>query len=158
MFEPVTDTIKDTSKNLTKTLTETSKKNNQALEKLNNRPLKIMKDRGMLASYFMSSLSKINNPENSTQFKLVKHSSSKRVNDLLIHETIPFPLYNNLLTFRDTGKEFGLQGDLLKMITNKNYNNDFASLADKKLLYDFAKGMHFDVRGLVNKPTRDRTF
>ena len=43
------------------------------------------------------------------------------------------------------------------MITNKNYNVDLASLADTNLLYDFAKEMHFDVRGRSNKPTRDRT-
>ena len=54
----------------------------------------------------LMSLSKTNNPENSSQFKRVKDSSSNRVNDLLIHNTIPITLYDNLLTFRDTGKEF----------------------------------------------------
>ena len=62
-----------------------------------------------------------------------------------------------MLTFRDTGKEFELKGDLLKMITNKNYNVDFASLADRKLMYDFAKEMHFDTKAQGNKSTRDRT-
>ena len=61
------------------------------------------------------------------------------------------------LTFRDTGKAFELKGDLLKMITNENYNADLAILADKKLLYDFAEEMHFNVRGIGNKSTRDRT-
>ena len=79
----------------------------------------------------MSPLSKITNPENTSQFKLVKDSNSNRVNDLLIHNSILFTLYNNLLTFRDTGKEFALQGDLLKMITNKSYKVDHASLSDK---------------------------
>ena len=37
-----------------------------------------------------------------------------------------------MLTFRDTDKEFERKGDLLKMITNKNYNVDLASLSDKK--------------------------
>ena len=55
-----------------------------------------MNDRGILASYLMSPLSKIINLENSTQFKLVKDSCSNRVNDLLIHNTIPITLYNNL--------------------------------------------------------------
>ena len=62
-----------------------------------------------------------------------------------------------MLTFRDTGKIFELEGDLLKMITNKNYNVDLASLADKKLMYDFAKKMNFDVRAQGNKSTRERT-
>ena len=116
-----------------------------------------MNDRGIIASYLLSPLAKIFNPENTTQFKLVKDSSSNRVNDLLIHNTIPITLYNNLSTFRDTGKEFELKADLLKMITNKNYNVDLASLADKKLMYDFAKEMNFDIRAQGNKSTRDRT-
>ena len=41
------------------------------------------------------------------------------------------------------------------MITKKNYNVDFASLQVKKLLYEFAKQMHFDIRAPGN--TRDRT-
>ena len=43
------------------------------------------------------------------------------------------------------------------MITNKNYNVDLASLADKKLMYDFAKEMNFDLKAPGNKSTRDRT-
>ena len=157
LFEPVTKSIKDVSEEVTKIITETSEKNNKAPENLNNKLLEIMNDRGILAPYLMSPLSKTTNPENTTQFKLVKDSSSNRVNDLLIHNTIPITLYNSLLTFRDTGKEFELKGDLLKMATNKNYNVDLASLSDKKLMYDFAKEMHFDVRGVGNKSTRERT-
>ena len=97
-----------------------------------------MNDRGILATSLMSPLSKITNPENSSQFKLVKDHNSNRVNVLLIKNTIPITLYNNLLTFRDTGKEFELKGNLLKMTTNSNYNVDHASLAHKKLMYDFA--------------------
>ena len=157
VFEPVTKSLENTSENLTKAITESSKENNLALENLNNKLLEIMNDRGILTSYLMSPLSKITNPENTTQFRLVKDSNSNRVNDLLIHNTIPITLYNNLLTFRDTGKEFELKGDLLKMITNKNFNVDLASLSDKKLMYDFAKEMHFDTKAQGNKSTRDRT-
>ena len=59
-----------------------------------------------------------------------------------------------MLTFLDTGKEFELKGDLLKMITNNNYNVDHVSLADKKLLY---MEIHFDLKAVGNKYTRDRT-
>ena len=62
-----------------------------------------------------------------------------------------------MLTFRDTNKVFELKGDLLKMITNKNCNVGLASLADKKLMYNFAKEMHFDTKAQSNKSTRDRT-
>ena len=157
VFEPVTKSLENTSENLTKAITESSKENNLVLEKLNNKLLEIMNDRGILATYLMSPLSKITNPENTTQFKLVKDANSNRVNDLNINNSIPITLYKNMITFRDTGKEFELQGDLLKMITNKNYNVDLASLSDKKLMYDFAKQMHFDVTKIGNKSTRDRT-
>ena len=157
VLEPVTKSLENTSESLTKAITESSKENNLALENLNNKLLEIMNDRGILASYLMSPLSKITNPDNSTQFKLVKDSGSNRVNDFLIHNTIPITLYNNLLTFRDTGKEFDLKGDLLEMITNKNYNVDLASLAHKKLMYNFAKEMHSDTKAQGNESTRDRT-
>ena len=57
----------------------------------------------------------------------------------------------------NTNKVFELKGALLKMITNKNYNVDLASLQDKKIMYDFAKEMNFDMRAQGNKSTRDRT-
>ena len=157
VFEPVTKSLEKISQDIAKTITESSIKNNQAIENLNNKLLEIMNDRGILASYLMTPLSKITNPENASQLKFVKDSSSNRVNDLLIYNTIPITLYNNLLTFRDTGKDFELTGDLLKMITNKNYNVDLASLSDKKLMYDFAKEMNFDLKAQSNKSTRDRT-
>ena len=62
-----------------------------------------------------------------------------------------------MLTFPDTGKEFELKGELLKKITNKNYNVNLASLQDKKLVYDFAKAKNFDTKALGNESTRDRT-
>ena len=156
VFEPVTKSLANTSENLTKVITETSIKNNLAIENINDKLLEIMNDRGILATYLMSPLSRITNPENTTQFKLVKDHNSNRVNDLLINNTIPITLYGNILTFRDTNKQFDLKGDLLKMITNTKFNVDLASLSDKKLLYDFAKEMHFDLKTPGNKSTRDR--
>ena len=64
---------------------------------------------------------------------------------------------NFLLTLRDTGREFELKGDLLKMITDKNYNVDLANLSDKKFVYDFAEEMNFDLKAQGKKSTRDRT-
>ena len=156
VFEPVTKSLENTSENLTKAITETSIKNNLAIENINNNLLEIMNDRGILATYLMSPLSRITNPENSSQFKLVKDPSSIRVNDLKINKTIPITLYGNMLTFRDTNKQFELKGDLLEMITNSKFNVDLANLSDKKLMYDFAKEMHFDPKASGNKSTRDR--
>ena len=115
-----------------------------------------MNDRGILATYLMSPLSILTNPENTSQFKLVKDHNSNRINDLKINKTIPITLYGNILTFRDTNKQFELKEDLLEMITNSKFNVDLASLSDKKLMYDFAKEMHFDERNVGKKSIRDR--
>ena len=116
-----------------------------------------MNDRSIIATYWLSPLAKITNLENTSQFKLVKDHNSNKVNDLLIKNTIPITLHENLLTFRDTGKTFELKGELSKMLTNKNYNVDLASLQDRKLMYDFAKAVNFDTKAPGNKSTRDRT-
>ena len=126
IFESITKSIENISQNKIKTMTETSTKNNQAIENSINKLLKITNDRGILATYLMSPLSKFTNPYNISQFKLVKDQNSNRVFDLLIHKSIPITLYNNLLTCRDTGREFDLKGDLLELITNKDYNVDLA--------------------------------
>ena len=76
---------------------------------------------------------------------------------MLIKNTIQIFLHGILLTFCDSNKNFELKGDLLEMITNKNYKVDLASLSDKKFLYDFAKEMNFDKKLKVIKSTRDRT-
>ena len=116
VFDPVTDTIKKTSEVLTKTLTQTSKENDKALESLNNKLLEIMNDRGILTSYLLSPPSKITYPEITSQFKFVKDSNSISVSDLLLHNSIPITLRDNLLTFRDTEKEF--------LIKRRSFPND----------------------------------
>ena len=157
VFEPVSKSLENTSKNITNAITEASIKNNQELENLNDKLLEIMNDRGILASYLMSPLSKITNPENTSQFKLVKDHNSNRVNDLLMKNKIPITLYGNMLTFRDKNKQFELKGDPLEIITNSKYSVDFADLSDKRLMYDFAKEMHFDTKAVGKKSTRDKT-
>ena len=157
VFQPVTKSLEKTSQDVTKTITGSSITNNKAIEVLNSKLLETMIDRGIIASYFLSPLSKITNPENFSKFKLVKASSSNRVNDLKINKTIPNTLHEYLLTFRDTGREFELKGDLLKMIIDKNYNVDLANLSDKKFMYDFAKKMNFFSKAQGKKSTRDRS-
>ena len=112
VFEPVTKPNKDIPEEVTQTTTETSNINNKAIENLNNKHLEKLNDRGILPSYLMSLLCKITNLENTTQFKLVKDSSSNRVNDMLIHNSIAITLHEHMLSFPDTGKEFELKGEL----------------------------------------------
>ena len=132
VFEPLTDKIQNTSEDLRKTIMLTSKKNNKTLENLNDKLLKIVNDRGILASYLASPLYRITKPEYTSRFKLVKDPSSNRVNGLLIDKTIPVTLHKILLTYRDTDKKIEKQRNFLKMIINKNYKVDFANLLDKK--------------------------
>ena len=157
VFGPVTKAIKDVSEDVTATMMVTSKENNKELENLNKELLEIKNDKSKLATSLMYPSFKITNPENTTQFKLVKVSHSNRVNDLLIQNSIRVTLYDKLLTFRDTGKMFELKGDLLQVTTNNKPNVDFASLSDKKPMYDSAKEMTVDVRAPDNKFLRDRT-
>ena len=157
-FEPDTKSLEKTSQDIPKTIMETSIKNNEAIEVLDDKRLEIMNDRRIIASYSMSLLSEIINPENNSPFKLVKDSNSNIVNDLLIQNTTLVTLYDIMLTFRGTGKVLGLKGDLLKLITNKNYNVDQASLSDKNVTYDFAKEMYFDVKAQNKKSTRNQTY
>ena len=104
VFEPATDTIKKTSEELTETTRLTSKKNNQAVEDLNDKLLEIMNDTGIGASFLFSLLSKIKNVEHTSRFKQVKDPSSNRVNDLLKNKTTPVTLYNNFSRFRNIDK------------------------------------------------------
>ena len=101
VFEPINISLENNYQDITKTMTENFIKNNQALGNLNNKLLEIMNDRGILASYLMSPLSKITNLEKTSQFKLVKESKSNRVIDLKINKTLLITLYN-LLPFPDT--------------------------------------------------------
>ena len=59
----------------------TSKENIKALSNLNDRVLAIMNDRGIIASYLILPLSKVTNPELTSQFTPVRDPSLNRVND-----------------------------------------------------------------------------
>ena len=109
VFEPVTKSLQNTSQDITKTIMENSNNNSKALETSNNKLPNLLNDRGILATHKMSSLSKFTEPEKTSQFKLVKDSSSNRVNKLLLHNSKPTTLHDNLLPFRDTGKELELK-------------------------------------------------
>ena len=131
VFESVTKSLENTFQEKTKTKTETSLKNNQALKSFNNKLLEKINDRGKLASYLMSPLLKITNPENTTQFKLAKDANWNRVKDFKINKSKSVTLYNNVLPFRDTGGKFELKEDHLQMITNKNSYVNFAKISGK---------------------------
>ena len=132
LYEPLTDTIKDVSDNISKTITENSINNNKAIENLNEKFLELMDDKGLIAPYLTSSLVEAFKKDNKGQFRLRKDHNSTKMNDFLIHGTIPITIFSNMMTFRDSNKSFKLEGDLLKVITNHKFNADNSSQQDKK--------------------------
>ena len=66
---------------------ESSISNNKSLGKFINKLSEILIDRGILAFYLLSALSKITNQEFTSQFRLVKDLKSDRFKDLLRNET-----------------------------------------------------------------------
>ena len=154
VFEPMADTIKDVSENITKTITETSNKNTKAISDLNEKVLELMDEKGLIASYLTSSLVEVFKKDNKSQFRLRKDPNSTKMNDFLIHGTIPVTIFSNMITFRDSNKSFRLEGDLLKIITNHKFNADNSSHQDKKLIYEFAKEMNYDTKSTGRPSTR----
>ena len=154
VFEPMADTIKDVSENITKTITETSKKNTKAISDLNEKVLELMDEKGLIAPYLTSSLVEVFKKDNKSQFRLRKDPNSTKMNDFLIHGTIPVTTFSNMITFRDSNKSFRVEGDLLKIITNHKFNADNSSHQDKKLIYEFAKEMNYDTKSTGRPSTR----
>ena len=154
VFEPMADTIKDVSENITKTITETSNKNTKAISDLNEKVSELLDEKGLIASYLTSSLVEVFKKDNKSQFRLRKDPNSTKMNDFLIHGTIPVTIFSNMITFRDSNKSFRLEGDLLKTITNHKFNADNSSQQDKKLIYEFAKEMNYDTKSTGRPNTR----
>ena len=145
-FKPMTDELKNTSEKITRTLTENSINNNKAIENINEKILELMNEQGMIASYLVSTLVEVFKKDNKSQFRLRKDPNSTKLNDCLIHGTIPVTIFSNMIVFRDSNKSFRLEGDLLKVITNYKFNVDHSNPQDKKLIYQFAKEMKYDTK------------
>ena len=154
VFEPMTNAIKKTSENITKSITETSINNNKGIENLNEKILELMNDNGMIASYLALPLVEVFRKDNKSQFRIRKDPNSTKLNDFLIHGTIPVTIYSNMITFRDPKKTFRLENDHLKVITNHKFNVDHSNPQDKKIIYEFAKEMNYDTKSTGRPSTR----
>ena len=154
IFKPMTEAIKSTSENIIKTLTENSINNNKAIENLNEKLLELMDEKGMIAPYLTTSLVEVFKKDNKSQFRLRKDPNSTKLNDFLIHGNIPVTIFSNMINLRDSKKTFKLEGDLLKVITNYKFNVDHSNQQDRKLIYEFAKEMNYDVKSTGRPSTR----
>ena len=128
----MTNEMKNTSEKITKTITEHSINNNKAIENLNEKILELMNDKGIIPPYLTTSLVEVFKKDNKSQFRLRKDPNSTKLNDFLIHGTIPVTLFSKMITFRDSKKTFKLEGDLLKVITNYKFNVDHSNQQDRK--------------------------
>ena len=86
----------------------------------------------MIASYLALPLVEVFRKDNKSQFRIRKDPNSNKLNDFLIHGTVPVTIFSNMITFRDSNKSFRLEGDLLKVITNYKFNVDHSNPQDKK--------------------------
>ena len=153
-FKPMTDELKNTSEKITRTLTENSINNNKAIENLNEKILELMDEKGMVASYLASSLVEVFKKDNKSQFRLRKDPNSTKMSDFLIHGKIPVTIFSNMITFRDTDKTFRQEGDLLKVLTKHKFNIDHSNQQDRKIIYQFAKEMNYDIKSTGRPSTR----
>ena len=75
----------------------------------------------------------------------------------MINEGVPVTLVSNMLIFRDSNKSFKLDGDLLETMTNCDFNVGHSNQKDRKLIYEFAKEMNFNIRQKGKKSDRDKS-
>ena len=157
VFEPLTDTLKKTSENMTKSITENSINKNKAIENLNEKILELLNDKGMIAPFLVSSLVEVFKSDNKSQFRLRKDPDSTKRNDFLIHGKIPVTIFSNMITFRESNKTFKLEGDVLKVITNHKFNVDHSNQQDRKINYEFAKEMNYDIKSTGRPSVRHKS-
>ena len=142
VFEPMTNAIKNTSENITKSITENSINNNKAIEKLNEKILESMNDKGLIDG----SLIEVIKSDNKGQFRLTKDPNSTKPNDFLINEKVPVTIFSNMITFRNTKKVFKIEGDLYKLITDYKLNVDHSNKQNQQMIYEFGKEMKYKLK------------
>ena len=58
-----------------------------------------MHDNGIIAHYLTTSLVEVFKKDNKSQFRLRKDPDSTKINDFLIHGSIPVTIFSNMITF-----------------------------------------------------------
>ena len=138
-------------------MTESSFNNNKALENLNEKVLELINDKGVIAKYLASFLDNLFEPENKSQFKILKDHNSIRMKEFLTNRSVPVTLYSNLLIFRDSNRSFKRDVDLLETMTNFDFNVYHSNPHDWKLFFDFAKETKINIRQKARKSPRDES-
>ena len=113
----------------------------------------MLNDKGLTAPYLTSSLVNIFEPENKSQFRIIKDLNSTEMNDFPTNEGKPVTLFSKMLTFRNSNQSFRLDGDLLETMTFYDFNVSLSNPEDQKVSYDFGKEMNFNMKQRGRKVT-----
>ena len=68
------------------------------------------------------------------------------MNGFLINDGIPITLFSKKSLFRDSNKSFKLDVEILETKANYDFNVDHSNQQDRKLVYEFAKEMNFNIK------------
>ena len=111
----------------------------------------------MIAPYLLSCLVNLLEPENKSQYKLIKDQNSCRIIDFLIITSTPFTLKCKMLIFGSSNISFKLDEDLLETMTNYHFNVDHSKPHDRKLNFELAKEIKYNIRQKGRKSSRDES-
>ena len=106
----------------------------------------------MIAPFLASFSVNLFKHENKRQFIFSKDPNSIKMND------IPVILFSKMLTSRDSNKSCVLDGDLLKALTNNDFNVGHSNPQDQKVIYEFGNEMKFDIKQKRQKNNREISF
>ena len=106
----------------------------------------------VIHSSLIRSIAKLLVPKNKCQFRLIYDPDSDNWNDFKMNGEKD-SLYDDKLVFRDTGVAFTLEGDILSMITDYDFNKPDS--LDAKQISNFWDEMHFDIHA-KSKSFRDK--
>ena len=73
----------------------------------------------------------------------------------MIITSLRVTLYIIMLIFRDSNRSFKVVGDLLETMTNYGFNVYHSNPHDRKIIYEFAKEMKFNIKQKGRKNPRD---
>ena len=111
----------------------------------------------MIAPYLLSSLVIFLEPENKSQYKLIKDQKSCRIINFLINTSTQFTLNCKMLTIRGSNISFKLDGDLLETKTNYDFNVDHSKPHDRKSNFELEKEINRNIRQKGRKSPRDES-
>ena len=79
------------------------------------------------------------------------------MNDFLINGGIPVSINDKKLNFRDSNRSFKLDEDFLETMTNYDFNVSHSNPQNRKLIYELAKGMNFNIKQKGRKIDKNKS-